>query len=244
MHRVLIPPPAIRDDQITIDGLRDVHHLVRVLRIKPGEELECFDGQGWTYRGRVTHVGAQQLTVVVDQRTQEPVARVRLTLAQSLIPPARFEWVLQKATELGVARITPVITSRTTVRPSSRGAPHRMARWRRIVTEAAAQCGRATLPVVEEPQRLEAVVKTLGLRYALLLTLAASGVSLGEHLQRLGGAAEVVILIGPEGDFSPEEVSLAQRAGAQPVSLGKATLRSETAAVATLAILQHTLGML
>lgn len=244
MHRILILPQAAQVHQITIDDPRDLHHLVRVLRIKSGEELECFDGQGWTYRGRVTHVGAQQLRVCVDHRTQEPAARLRLTLAQSLIPPARFEWVLQKATELGAARITPVITSRTTVRPSPRGATHRMARWRRIVTEAAAQCGRATLPVVEEPQRFEAVVKTLSSRYALLLTLAGSGVPLGEHLKRLGGAAEVVILIGPEGDFSPEEVSLAQRAGAHPVSLGKTVLRSETAAIATLAILQHALGLL
>lgn len=244
MHRVLIPPLAAPADQITINDLHDLHHLVRVLRIKPGDELACFDGQGWTYRGRVTRVGAQQLRVSVDHRSREPALRVRLTLAQSLIPPAQFEWVLQKATELGVARITPVVTSRTAVRPSSRGAVHRMERWRRIVIEASAQSGRATLPVVDEPARFEDIVKTFGARDILLPTLVDPRVPLADHLKRLNGATDIVLLIGPEGDFSPEEVSLAQRAGAHPVSLGTATLRSETAAITTLAILQHTLGLL
>src|SRR3989338_8058444 len=148
MHRVLIPPEAVRTDQITIDDPRDVHHLARVLRVKPGEIIECFDGQGGTYRGQVTHADATRLTVTVDQRREEPVPRVRVTLAQSLIPPAQFEWVLQKATELGAARIIPLIPSRTTIRPSSpaiaTGGPgrHRMARWQRIVAEAATQSGR------------------------------------------------------------------------------------------------------
>ena len=110
MHRVLIPPQTVRRDEITVDDPRDVHHLMRVLRIKPGEELECFDGQGRTYRGRVTQVGDRELTVSVDQRREEPAPRVKVTLAQSLIHPARFDWVLLKATELGAARITPLVT--------------------------------------------------------------------------------------------------------------------------------------
>ena len=244
MHRVLIPPQAARRDEITIDDPRDVHHLVRVLRIKPGDHLECFDGQGRTYRGRVTQIGGRQLTVSVDQRDEEPSPRVKLTLAQALIQPARFEWVLQKSTELGVVRITPVVTSRTTVRFSSRGSGHRLERWRRIVREATAQCGRANLPVVDEPQRFEDVLKTLGSCYTLLPTLVEPGAPLEEHVKRLNGASDIVIFIGPEGDFSPEEVSLAQRFGAHPATLGNATLRSETAAIATLAILQHALGLL
>src|SRR3989338_3342788 len=225
MHRVLIPPEAVRTDQITIDDPRDVHHLARVLRVKPGEIIECFDGQGGTYRGRVTHADATRLTVTVDQRREEPIPRVRLTLAQSLIPPAQFEWVLQKATELGAARIIPLVTSRTTIRPSSHGAPapaiatggpgrRRMERWRRIVAEAATQSGRATLPVVDDPVRFEDALRAFGSKDVLLPTLVEPRVPLADHLKRLDRAADVVILIGPEGDFSPEEVSLAQRAGA------------------------------
>ena len=244
MHRVLILPQTVQRDEIIIDDPRNVHHLVRVLRITRGDRVECFDGAGRTYRGRVTQVGGRQLTVSVDQRREEPSPRVKLTLAQSLIQPARFEWVLQKATELGVARITPVVTSRTTVRASSLGAGQRAQRWRRIVTEATAQCGRATLPLLDDPQRFEDVLQTFASRYVLLPTLAVSGAPLEEHVRQLTGASEVIILIGPEGDFSPEEVSLAQRAGAHPATLGAVALRSETAALATLAILQHALGLL
>lgn len=244
MHRILIPPLAAPTDQITIDDPRDIHHLARVLRVRPGELIECFDGQGHTYRGRIAHAGSRQLIVAIDQRLDEPPPRVTLSLIQSLIPPAQFEWVLQKATELGAARITPVITQRTTTRRSSWTGRNRMERWQRIVIEATAQCGRATLPVLDEPAQFEDVVKTFGARDVLLPTLVDPRVPLADHLQRLNGSTEIVILIGPEGDFTSEEVLLAQRAGALPVSLGRATLRSETAAITTLAILQHTLGLL
>jgi 16S rRNA (uracil1498-N3)-methyltransferase len=244
MPRVLIPPEAVRGDQITIDDPRDVHHLARVLRVKSGELLEGFDGQGGIYRGRVTHVGKQRIIVSMDQHRQEPTPAVQLTLAQSLIEPARFEWVLQKATELGAARITPVLTSRTVVRPSARGAAHRLERWRRIVIEACAQCGRARLPVVDEPMRFEDILKLCKTQPLILPTLAVSGTPLAACLAQLNGATQITILIGPEGDFTPDEVRLGQRAGAHLVSLGKTVLRSETAAVATLVILQHTLGML
>ena len=119
-----------------------------------------------------------------------------------------------------------------------------MSRWRRIAEAAAAQCGRGTLPSIAQPQAFEDVLKMVGSRYALLPTLAEQGTPLGDHRVHLQRAREATVIIGPEGDFSPEEVALAKQYGAHPITLGRATLRSETAALVTLTVLQHLVGVL
>jgi len=184
------------------------------------------------------------VTVSIDQQADDPSPRVRLTLAQSLIKPERFAWVIQKATELGVAEIIPVLTSRTTVQPRVTDGTHRLERWRRIAEEAAAQCGRATVPTIASPQPFDTFLKTLNGCTVLLLTLAEPGPPLVQYVGELDGSHAVVVLIGPEGDFTPGEVALAKEHGARIAQLGHATLRSETAAVAALAILQHGWGIL
>ena len=244
MHRTVIPPHAVQDDMILIDDPQTVHHLVRVLRVKPGDQLECLDGQGHVYRGTITCCARSQLTVAIERQSKEPPARLQITLAQALIKPQRFEWVIEKATELGVVRVIPMVTSRTTIRFGSGREAHRVERWRRIAESAAAQCGRATLPAIQAPQLFRRVLEQLSGRYALLPTLAEESESLARALRGLEDATEAVILVGPEGDFSPAEVALAKRQGAHTTSLGRLTLRSETAAIATLTILQHTAEVL
>ena len=244
MHRVLIPPHAVRGGEITVTDPGDLHHLLDVLRVGIGDRLECFDGAGRNYAGRILRSGRQAVTIAIDERTEEPPLRLAITLAQALIKPEPFEWVIQKATELGVTQILPTLTSRTRVRVSPGTETARMKRWRRIAEAAAAQCGRASLPSITEPQPFEEALKAVGSRCALLPTLAEQGDSLERLAGRVRQAGDVIVLIGPEGDFSPEEVALAKRCGAQPVTLGRATLKSETAAIATLAILQHLVGAL
>ena len=244
MHRVLIPPHAVRGSEITLTDPGALHHLLNVLRVGVGERLECFDGQGRSYAGRILRAGRQAATIAIDERMEEPPPRLAITLGQALIKPEQFEWVIQKATELGVTQILPTLTSRTRVRlPRSAGAA-RMTRWRRIAEAAAAQCGRSVVPLIAEPQGFEDVLQAVGSRYTLLPTLAEQGTPLEDHGSRLQRAREAAVLIGPEGDFSAEEVALAKRHGAHPVTLGRATLKSETAAIATLAILQHVVGAL
>ena len=244
MRRVLIPPEAVQGRRVTIDNPSTLHHLRHVLRLKAGDRLECFDGCGRVYRGSIIRSTRREFLIESERESTASVPLLRITLAQSLIRPERFEWILQKATELGAERILPTMTSRTTVRLSQGQGRLRIARWRRIVEAAATQCGRATLPLLEDPQPFERVLGHLGGQEGLLLTLTEDGASLAEWLRWLQPPAAVMVLIGPEGDFSPEEVARARRHGAHPVRLGSSILRSETAALATLAILQHTVGVL
>ena len=202
--------------------------------------MECFDGRGRTYIGPVTRCTRRELLIESEYESTTSAPPLRITLAQSLIRPERFEWILQKATELGAERILPTMTSRTTIRLSPGQGRLRLARWRRIVEAAATQCGRATLPLLEDPQPFERVLEQLSGQEGLLLTLTEDGAPLAERLHQLQPPAAVMVLIGPEGDFSPEEVAQARRHGAHPVRLGSSILRSETAALATLAVLQHT----
>jgi 16S rRNA (uracil1498-N3)-methyltransferase len=242
MQRVVVPPGAVTRDVVTITDPDELHHLRGVLRVKVGDRLECFDGTGSAYAGRITRCTRRSLVVEIRERFREPVQPVNLTLAQALIKPERFEWVIQKATELGVDRLVPLITERSVVRVASARVEQRLARWRRIAQEAAAQCGRSTLPLLDAPRSVEELLPSLpsGAR-VLMPTLSAEAVPLKDTLTAWDGAGSVAVLIGPEGDFTPHEVLLAERAGARLVSLGRLTLRSETAAVATLSILQYVL---
>ena len=245
MHRVLIVPSAVQNATVTIRDPQTLHHLLNVLRVQLGDRLDCFDGQGHRYIGTVRQRAHHHLLLTIDRQDDEPAGLLRITLAQALIQPQRFEWLIQKATELGVDRIVPVLTSRTRVqRFVHGGSPQRLGRWKRIVEQAARQCGRATLPCLEAPQPFEPLVRALGGKPAVLLTLTEAGILLGEYLQTLGGAASLTMLIGPEGDFSPDEVRLAATHGVRVARLGGTTLRSETAGLVAIALVQHAVGVL
>lgn len=243
MPRVLIPPGAVSGNAITVTDPRELHHLLDVLRVKVGDRLECFDGQGRGYAGSIARCTARGLVVEIAERLEGIPRLLKVTLVQALIKPERFEWVIQKATELDVDTIIPLITERTIARPPPRHAEQKLTRWQRIAQAAAEQCGRTTLPQIETPRRFRDVIASLKTGvHALLPTLAVAAVSLKDELKTSNGATSVMVLIGPEGDFTREEALLAQGTGVRLVSLGRLTLRSETAAVAVLSILRHVLG--
>jgi len=241
MPRVFIPPDAVSQGTILIKDAGMVHHLVRVLRLRAGDRLDCCDGTGQVYIGTVTRTADRALHVAVERHVTEAPPQPPVTLAQALIKPDRFEWILEKATELGVARIIPLTTARTAIRrPDAAGS--RLARWRRIIEAASAQCARSTLPLLESPQPFERVVNALQGTYALLPTLAEESPPLKRHLPDLSAATRVTLFIGPEGDVTPEELCLAKEHGVRTTWLGRSTLRSETAAIATLVLIQHAAG--
>ena len=242
MPRVFIPPDAMQGQTILIKETGSVHHLVRVLRLRVGDRLECCDGTGRVYQGTVVQVTDRELRVAVEQSFNEPPSRPRVTLAQALIKPERFEWILEKSTELGVARLIPMMTSRTTIRLDAGAAGPRLTRWRRIIEAASAQCGRSTLPTLDAPQPFEQIVKEIQGASAVLPTLAEERVPLERHLPEIATASEAFLFIGPEGDFSPAELRTASQFGIRTASLGASTLRSETAALAALVLIQQASG--
>lgn len=245
MRCVLVPPHAIRGQRVVVTDPGQLHHLLRVLRIKTGDLLECLDGQGGRYTGRVLRCASRELVVQIDTQRTESRRALSVTLAQALITFDRFEWAIQKATELGADRIMPLVTARTVIRPSPSQAERRGQRWQRIIQQAAQQCGRPSLPVLEPLQPFEQAVAGADRASRLIMpTLAKETVPLREGLAGLDESASVTILIGPEGDFTPAEAELAARHGAVLVSLGPRTLRAETAAIATLAIVQQAAGVL
>lgn len=273
MPRVVIDPRNVHGGAVAITDPQALHHLLDVLRVTDGERVECVDGAGRWYAARVARRSTRELQLEIVDQGEEPRVALAVRLVPALIKPERFEWLVQKTTELGVERISPVMTARSVIRPSGERRAGRLARWQRIANAAAQQCGRATVPQIDPPAVFRKVLASLASvgsdpkhkisevsrlgsdptqlapqpsapSLVLLPTLAGTTVPLREALATGDGLTSVVVCIGPEGDFTPEEVVLAQHYGAVPVSLGRRTLRSETAAVAVLAVLQHTAGEL
>lgn len=211
----------------------------QVLRLRPGTVVEAVDGAGRLYRVRLTALApAGARGAVLAEGPARGESPCRITLAQAVLKGERMAWLVQKATELGVARIVPVATARVVARPSERG----VARWERVAREAVKQCGRAVVPRVEPVWPLEAVLAEAE-RYALTwLCWEGGGMPVGQAAHTAGRPAEVLVLVGPEGGFATEEVRRACAAGAVPVSLGPRVLRAESAALAALTLCQHLFG--
>lgn len=253
LHRCFIPSEHVRGGTIILDDPQELHHLQRVLRLSVGDRLVCVDQDGTEYTGAISAQTPQAVTVRIEQRRAPARAGVELWIGLAALKADRFDLAVQKATELGVRRLTPLITDRTIVRPTSGQAGPRLARWQRIAREAAKQSARADVPQIDAPYLFREFLPLIASSSLVMIpTLAVPSASLWQVLTAFRrhseagadarrDAARVVALIGPEGDFTGEEVRLAQDHGAVPVSLGRRPLRSETAALAVLAVLSYTL---
>jgi 16S rRNA (uracil1498-N3)-methyltransferase len=216
------------------------YHVARVLRMREGAPLSVFDGEGAEHRAEIMRVeGDRVLVRLGEQIPGTSESPLRITLVQGVSRSERMDWTLQKATELGVAAIAPVLTSRSVVRLDEKQAEKKQAHWRGIVIGACEQCGRARIPHVAAPLALRSYLantKKEGLR--LVLSPSAPGSLAG--LTSL--PARVELLIGPEGGLDDDELHAAAKAGFTPVRLGPRVLRTETAAVAALSVLQALWG--
>ncbi len=233
-----IVPPTVR---ITGPLLQ---HLRASLRLQPGELLTVTDERGRRYRAEIAEVSIGTLIGrILDTTSAPPKTSPSIVLAQSLLKGEKMDWVIQKATELGVARIAPVLASHSVVRPRADRIEHQLARWQRIALEAAQQSERWSVPVIDEPAtvpHLLSTSKTAALK--ILLAERSNGASLSNL--PLHNDGDVWLLIGPEGGWEEAEFRHMREQGFVGVTLGPRILRAETAAIAALTILQSRLGEL
>ena len=212
-------------------------HVARVLRLESGSALILFNGDGREYDAQLETVAKRtvtaRVTAVRDEHCESPL---RLTLAQSVARGEKMDWILQKATELGVVRIVPLITQRTEVKLDDERAQRRLAHWSHVIAGACEQSGRNRLPTLEAPQRLDRWLETLGDDRALRLALLPQGTVQLHELASLDGGA--ILTVGPEGGFSEQDIALLEQANFRGLRLGPRILRTETAGIAALAALQ------
>lgn len=216
------------------------NHIGHVLRLRVGEPLTLFDGRGGEYAAHVESLRKNRIAVAIGAHSAiERESVLRLTLAQGVSRAERMDLVVQKATELGIARIVPIAAARSIVRADAKQAERKLEHWRSIAIAACEQCGRNRLPVVEQPATLPSwLASRAGAGRGLLLSLRAAQPLRG----LLGGATAIELLIGPEGGLSPDEEAAALAAGFTAARLGPRILRTETAAIAALAAIQSEFG--
>jgi 16S rRNA (uracil1498-N3)-methyltransferase len=213
------------------------HYIGRVLRHAAGDAVQLFDGSGREYRGELVEVGKK--TVRVELREQlDGLAEspLRIHLGQGLSRGERMDWAIQKATELGVTEITPIVSERCEVRLKDERADKRLAHWRQVAISACEQCGRSVLPTIHAPQTL--AEWQAGVQAELKLVLHPVAAPLESHAR----PQTLAFLIGPEGGLTDAEVEQAKGAGFQAARLGPRVLRTETAPVVALSVAQQLWG--
>lgn len=242
MRRFTVDPDRIADGRVAFDR-DESRHLAHVLRLRPGDTVIATDGAGRDYTVRLETVGDAATGTILGEAARHAESPLAVTLLQGVPKGDRMERIVRAATELGVARVCPVLTERTVVRLEAARWRERARRWQRVAREASKQCGRAIVPAVDAPRPLaewlpEAARADLGLclwegaRLPLSSALAAQDTS----------PASAVVLVGPEGGLAAAEVDLARAHGMVVVGLGTRLLRTETAGPAVLAVLQARWG--
>jgi 16S rRNA (uracil1498-N3)-methyltransferase len=254
MHRFFVSPAAIQGDRVRISGPA-VHQIKHVLRLRPGQRFVVLDDSGWEYTAELVRRGQKEIGGRILARAQalgEP--RTRITLFQAVLKGERFEWVLQKGSELGIAAFVPLLCDRNVVRGDA--VLKKLARWRTIIREAAEQSRRGRLPRLELPLDFAAACQqaqamgglsllaweeetALDLK-AVLYASSATGPGPADDVSP--AICNIQLFIGPEGGFTPQEAMLATDQGIQPVTLGPRILRAETAGLVAAAALFYELG--
>ena len=246
MHRFYVAPEEWQPDALVLTGA-EAHHARNVLRLEPSAKIVVFNGEGREITAEIISTGSAEVRLRKRSEAQTPPLRCRITLAQAIPKEKNMDWIVQKAVEIGAAEIAPLLSDRTVVRLDEESATSKQAKWQTVAIEAAKQCGQNWLPQVQTP-------KTLAQFFAehsrFDLQLIGSLQSDALHLKKIlaeysrehgDRPASVLMLVGPEGDFTPAELSLARSHGCRPITLGPVVLRVETASIYCLSILSYEL---
>jgi 16S rRNA (uracil1498-N3)-methyltransferase len=243
MHRFFVSGALLAQDPVVLTG--DIaHQMRRVLRLTPGDQVTLLDGEGWAHEAEVITITGKDARLKVLSRVEAPgEPHAQIILHQAVLKGERFEWALQKGTELGVSAFTPLVTERTII-SDLQAVEGKRERWQRIIREAAEQCGRGRIPMLLPGQLLRSAVKgpVGGSTLRLIPWEGEKTLTLGGALRACNFSMEprIELFVGPEGGFTDAEVDWAQRHGVKPVTLGPRVMRAETAGlVATAAIMYH-----
>jgi 16S rRNA (uracil1498-N3)-methyltransferase len=248
MHRFYIAPETWNSVAPMLTG-SEAHHAREVLRMKAGEKLVLFNGQGREITAEIVDLSGAEIRLRKLHEAETLPLRCRIVLGQAIPKGKNMELIVQKAVEIGAAEIAPIISDRTIVQVDSESATQKQSKWQQIAIEAAKQCGQNWLPRVHTPRKL-AELFSMASEESFDLRLIGSLQPDARHLKKILAdysrehelrPRSVLMLIGPEGDFTPAELSLARRHGCQPITLGPIILRVETAAIYCLSILSYEL---
>ena len=242
MSRFFVSPEAVKGNSIIIGG-REAHHILDVLRLKRSDQVVVFDGTGREYTGVISNISSNALTVEITKTRLPPrIASPEITLVQALPKKEKMDYIVEKSTELGVHSIVPVLTARTIPDWDEQKRRAQAERWRKIATEAAKQCGRADIPEVATVMPFAAAIKNFAVfSMRLIAILNEETLSIKEAIGDFK-SGKIVIAIGPEGDWTAEEFMAAREAGFKAISLGPRVLKSDTAGLALLSILNYELA--
>ena len=246
MHRFYIEPAQSQNALLTLSE-RESHHATKVLRVRQGERVAALDGAGSEFICEVQDASREAVSLKVLQKNSHPPLPCQLTLCQAIPKGKTMDSIVQKATELGAYRVIPLLSERTVPQLEEDSASTKVEKWRAIAIESIKQCGSAWLPKIELPQTPAAYLAS-GERseLSLLATLQNDArhprVHMAEFVEeRKRLPKSLAVWVGPEGDFTPAEINAIRSAGALPITLGSLILRSETAAIYCLAVLNYEL---
>lgn len=241
MHRIFAANTDFSQDLILIQASDEIHHVLNVLKLKPGETIGLFNGKGREAQGRLLHADRKKLSIQILCVQDHARNRPLISLACAIPKKAKFETIIEKTTELGVDEIIPLITQRTEVRYTEEQAANKTERFNSVAVNAAKQCRRTVIPRIYPPEKLskffEKICPPQGLA-SIIYIPCLRGLRL-ELIQAFPPGPvfpqRFIFLIGPEGDFTPGEIEGAVKNGSIPVSLGPTTLKVDTAAISVVA---------